>query len=565
MAVFGPYTQPVKPAEWVDPLDLNMYAKGMAYKQQLAEENLKKFTDKFSSAFNLPAYGVDAQQLSKLEQDFKNNLDSLNLSNLSDMSTVSQMNGLINQYTSGATKEGKDLMAIAKRGSFYQSESKKQQEAEEKGLPFYSRGFQELQNYYNGTEFFTDPKDLSLNSGFVGVNLSKERNEALKNVPKEKYLKNGRYYERYNQDALNEALNMFYTDQRVQKQIQYDIEEKWKDKDWETEGINQISSYKQEAQNLYNEAVKAGRQDIAQDALNDITTYDKMIQDPKGYSEQIKTTVYNEELQNRINTDKEHANFNSVDKADEYAMKAQDLANTKAAKLYDMQLKTGIMRNANESESAYMTRLAEGAYEKDLEIARAKQEIKTEAQLAVEAAKQAGREKLAFDKTLSKVSPGRQTQASKAIVNLTQDALEWEEEGTIVDSMIRQNIDKFIEKFKEKYPGKDVVSGFNPEKDIEGIDYDENSGNIKIDFDAKGMDSFFGAFDRDVLSLTQQEVADILSDEPSQEPTTTTTTQKPATFDKSKLDAKTLKALEDNIKANPGASEEEVAKAMKLI
>jgi hypothetical protein len=223
------------------------------------------------------------------------------------------------------------------------------------------------------------------------------------------------------------------------------------------------------------------------------------------------------------------------------------------------------MRNANESESAYMTRLAEGAYEKDLEIARAKQDIKTEAQLAVEAAKQAGREKLAFEKTLSKVSKGQKTPASKAIVNLTQDALDWEEEGTIVDSMIRQNIDKFIEKFKEKYPGKDVVSGFNPEKDIEGINYDKDSGNIKIDFDAKGMDSFFGAFDRDVLSLTQQEVADILSDEPSQEPTTTTTTQKPATFDKSKLDAKTLKALEDNIKANPGASEEEVAKAMKLI
>jgi len=562
---FGPYTTPVQPAPFVDPLDLNMYAKGMAYKQQLAEENLKKFTDKFSSAFNLPAYGVDAQQLSKLEQDFKNKLDSLNLSDLSNMSTASQMNGLINQYTSGATKEGKDLMAIAKRGSFYQNEAKKQQEAEEKGLPYYSRGFEQLQNYYNGEEFFTDPKDLSLSSGFIGVNLSKERNEALKNVPKEKYLKNGRYYERYNQDALNEALNMFYTDKRVQKQIQYDVEEKWKDKDWESEGINQISSYKQEAQNLYNEAVKAGRQDIAQDALNDINTYDKMIQDPKGYSEQIKTTVYNEELQNRINTDKEHANFNSVDKADEYAMKAQDLANTKAAKLYDMQLKTGIMRNAGESESAYMTRLAEGAYTKDLEIARAKQDIKTESQLAVEAAKQAGREKLAFEKTLSKVSPRDKTPASKAIVNLTQDALEWEEEGTIVDSMIRQNIDKFIEKFKEKYPGRDVVSGFNPEKDIEGIDYDKNSGNIKIDFDAKGMDSFFGAFDRDVLSLTQQEVAEILSDEPSQEATTATTTQKPATFDKSKLDAKTLKALEDNIKANPGASEEEVAKAMKLI
>lgn len=339
MAVFGPYTQPVKPAEWVDPLDLNMYAKGMAYKQQLAEENLKKFTDQFSSAFNLPAFGVDAQQLSKLEQDFKNKLGSLNLSDLSDMSTISQMRGLINQYTSGATKEGKDLMAIAKRGSFYQNELKKKQEADEKGLPYYSRSLKQLEQYYNNPDFFTDPKDLSLSSGFVGVNLAKERNEVLKNVPKEKYLgKDGYYHERYNQNALTQALNALYSDQRVQDQLQYDIEEKWKDKDWETEGINEIASYKTKAQQLYDEAVKAGRQDIAEDALKDIANYDRIMQDPKGYAEQIKNRVYSKEMQDRIDLDVEQSNFDSVEKQTEYTQKAQDLANQKAMELYKTQM-----------------------------------------------------------------------------------------------------------------------------------------------------------------------------------------------------------------------------------
>jgi hypothetical protein len=41
MAVFGPYTTPVKPAEWVDPLNLDLYLKGTMYKQELAERTYK--------------------------------------------------------------------------------------------------------------------------------------------------------------------------------------------------------------------------------------------------------------------------------------------------------------------------------------------------------------------------------------------------------------------------------------------------------------------------------------------------------------------------------------------
>jgi hypothetical protein len=167
-----------------------------------------------------------------------------------------------------------------------------------------------------------------------------------------------------------------------------------------------------------------------------------------------------------------------------------------------------------------------------------------------------------FDQALSKVPKGQKTPASKAIVNLAQGAVvKGDDEEEIVKTLVKQNWDKFVKEFKDRFPDKGIAD----EEDKEGVDFDDD-GNIVVNFDVTGPDSYFlGLGDRDKMTLSQEEVAEILSDEPSQEPTTTTTTQKPATFDKSKLDSKTLKALEDNIKANPGASEEEVAKAMKLI
>ena len=268
---FGPYTQPVAPAKWVDPLDLNIYAKGMAYKQELAEKNLQNLTTAYSSTFGVPAYGADARRLAELEQGFRDKIGSLNISNLSDMGTVSQLRGLINQYSSANTQEGKDLMAISKRGTFYKDELERKKEADEKGLPYYGRGLKQLEDYYNQNDFYTDPKNVSLGSGFIGVNLAKERSAVLKDVPKEKYLgKDGFYHERYNQDALKQALTGLYSDSRIQKQLTEDIQNKWDGRDWETEGVQQITDYKKSAQSLYDQAIKQNRPDVAQDALEDI-------------------------------------------------------------------------------------------------------------------------------------------------------------------------------------------------------------------------------------------------------------------------------------------------------
>ena len=147
-----------------------------------------------------------------------------------------------------------------------------------------------------------------------------------------------------------------------------------------------------------------------------------------------KNTVYNEELQNRINTDIQHSNFNSIEKMGEYRQKSLDLANQEAAKLYEMQLKTGISREPGESEQSYVNRLSQGAYEKDLAIAKAKSDIIAERQKAIEDQKEQNREKLLerkFQQALSKQPKGTKTVAGKVITNLTEGALDWDEQQKI--------------------------------------------------------------------------------------------------------------------------------------
>ena len=38
MPVKGPYSQVIQPNKFVDPMDLNIYVKGVMYKEQLAKE-----------------------------------------------------------------------------------------------------------------------------------------------------------------------------------------------------------------------------------------------------------------------------------------------------------------------------------------------------------------------------------------------------------------------------------------------------------------------------------------------------------------------------------------------
>jgi len=148
---FGPYSQIVKPAEWVDPLNLDLYAKGMMYKQQLAEKNLQDITDTYKSIASLPAYGPDRKKLAEIDQQFRQQLSSMDISDLSDMRSTSQIRGLLGGYTTNA-----DVLAIAQRGATYEKMMKEEEEAKKKNQLYMNPGKRKADKYFNGKDYIRD-------------------------------------------------------------------------------------------------------------------------------------------------------------------------------------------------------------------------------------------------------------------------------------------------------------------------------------------------------------------------------------------------------------------------
>jgi hypothetical protein len=205
MAVFGPYTQPVKPAEWVDPLDLNMYAKGMMYKQEMAEKNLKSIVDTHSALMSLPAYGPDKQKLAEIDQQFRQQIGSMNISNLGDMSTMSQVKGVLGQYTTNA-----DVLAIAQRGSIYKSMLEEKESADKKNKIYLNEGMDELNDYFQGEDYIQNLKFG--NDGFTYEGAGDIIEQAKKTLtPDKKYVSLGggeyRIVESYDPEKLKTAVS----------------------------------------------------------------------------------------------------------------------------------------------------------------------------------------------------------------------------------------------------------------------------------------------------------------------------------------------------------------------
>lgn len=228
--MFSPYTQPQKPAEWVDPLDLNLYLKGSAYKQQVAEGNLKRIQDQYESLFSVPSYGIDSQRLSEIEQNFRNDLSKMDLGNLSDLSSMSNMNNLINKYTSNNNPDGKDLIAIAKRGNKFKAWEENIRKFQEKGqqIPVWNlKSYNEALNYYEGDNFETERSF----SGDItpGFDWDKHNKEIENLVPeKERMKKSGFNQEYYKGKTYQSAFNAFMQGlnqpgalEDLQKQFEY--------------------------------------------------------------------------------------------------------------------------------------------------------------------------------------------------------------------------------------------------------------------------------------------------------------------------------------------------------
>jgi len=186
----GPYSTPVAPAEWVDPMDLNMYAKGVMYKQQMAEKNLKDISTLHNNILSIPAYGKDKEKLLEIDQQLKQQVGSMNLGNLGDINTFSQVKGVMGQYTTNP-----DVLAIAKRGSIYSQMLQEKEESEKNNKIYVNRGMNTLSKYFSGDEYIRDVKFG--NDGYDKPDAAKMMAEVKKIVtPDERQVmgKNGQYF-----------------------------------------------------------------------------------------------------------------------------------------------------------------------------------------------------------------------------------------------------------------------------------------------------------------------------------------------------------------------------------
>jgi hypothetical protein len=309
MAVFGPYTQPVKPAEWVDPLDLNMYAKGMMYKQEMAEKNLKSIVDTHNTLMSLPAYGPDKQKLAEIDQQFRQQLGSMNISNLGDMSTMSQVKGVLGQYTTNA-----DVLAIAQRGSIYKSMLEEKEAADKKNKIYVNRGMSKLNKYFNGEEYIQNLKFG--NDGYTAPDAA-EIMEGVKKfiTPDVKLVSDGRgNYQQmkyYDPEKVKNAFNMVTeSNPNWQKYHRDQVDEMLEDKNVTEYGQQYYNNFIEKYQTVYDQALMlrdkttdkrkaAEYQKVMDQYSSEIANVQKKIQNPY-FETAFRSELVNKSIQDDI-------------------------------------------------------------------------------------------------------------------------------------------------------------------------------------------------------------------------------------------------------------------------
>lgn len=172
---FTPYSKPVEPAKWVDPMDLNLYAKSMMYKQELADKNMQDLSTAYNSLFSIDAYGPDKRRLSELENEFRQEVSGMNFSDLSNMQTMNQIKNIIRKFGSN-----KDALAISQRSAFKAQEEKKMEEARKKGRTYSNRNYDRMMNYFNGEDYMETPKNFNLSSGYLVPEIQKKQDAITK-------------------------------------------------------------------------------------------------------------------------------------------------------------------------------------------------------------------------------------------------------------------------------------------------------------------------------------------------------------------------------------------------
>lgn len=436
--------------QWQQPISDELLYRGAITQEANTQKNLQDYKNIITSIQNIPALaGKDEEVLSQRMQELQQQLSQVSLSDLNNPRTTAQINSLISQYANDP-----DIIGIAHRGNTVQNELKRKQEFEEKGKPYVSKILRDAERYLQEGNYYRDKRFTG--QGYISGN-NEDIGKWAKEVPEwEDWVKNGAYDDHRKGKAYNSLFNKIYqgftTDPNWVATHTDNFEQQIEGQD--------LLSYLDNPSQTIAELFPHLPDELKPQAEGLILELQAQKDNPYIESS-IKTKLKELYFEDQAAlAAKAHTYTNTVDhRVNEFAKSANDFNEVKQLKLYDLQLKTGLVPEKGESSSSYIKRLSEAAYNKDLEIARAKQEIKTEAAKELEGIKQENRielvnkrgEKKTFDnkgatkinlngeekdkKSLMEAVEGNDVNAIKSILKGRKEVFLKDDEGQIQDNI----------------------------------------------------------------------------------------------------------------------------------
>jgi hypothetical protein len=154
MPGFSSYSQIVKPAEFVEPVSLELLAKGTMYKEQMLEQNLEGINNLISYMDNIPSLqGIDTEKKNEILNNVKQQASQLSYSDLANPAVANQLRG----YITSVTKDP-DMQGIMQRGLTAEKIMKEQQEAFDKNQTYWNQGLDDLEKYQSQGKYIKDFK-----------------------------------------------------------------------------------------------------------------------------------------------------------------------------------------------------------------------------------------------------------------------------------------------------------------------------------------------------------------------------------------------------------------------
>ena len=308
MPGFSSYSQIVKPAEYVEPVSLDLLAKGTVYKEQMLEQNLEGINNLISYMDNIPSLqGIDTEKKNEILNNVKQQASQLSYSDLANPSVANQLKG----YISSVTKDP-DMQGIMQRGYSYENMLKEKKDAESKDKQYFNYGLRQAQKYIEDGKYLRDVTFSNL--GGTAPNeaeiLKKAKDLCEKKITR---VKVGNQYElktQYDPEDLAAAIQTVsagYNNYNLYHKFQFDGTTEGTD--WTeyannhfTPIINTAKTNLSLATANYNKATKesdkAYYKKYMDDFTNQINTYGKLLNNPTAV-EEIKQKAFND-YQNEI-------------------------------------------------------------------------------------------------------------------------------------------------------------------------------------------------------------------------------------------------------------------------